>query len=84
MATGLPCDATVAVARTAECLGRAAYRSDGFACEPEPAAATKTTFTTSAQAASFAGVHVGQVGVPTGWPRSYTATGWNGLLLELS
>ena len=44
-ATGLSCDDTVAIANTAEGLGRAAYESGGFACEPEDAAGGKTNYT---------------------------------------
>lgn len=45
MATGLGCDATVAIANEAEGRRRAPYTSGGFACEPEDAAAGKTNYT---------------------------------------
>ena len=45
VATGLACDATVPIANMAEGLGRAAYKSGGFACEPKDAADGKTNYT---------------------------------------
>ena len=44
MAAGLDCDATVPIANAAEGLGRAAYKSNGFACEPTDAADGKTNY----------------------------------------
>jgi len=43
-ATGLDCDATVAIANEAEGRGRAPYTSRGFACEPTDADAGKTNY----------------------------------------
>lgn len=44
MASGLDCDATVPIANAAEGLGRAPYKSNGFACEPTDGAGGKTNY----------------------------------------